>query len=284
MRGSEEFIRRPWSQRDLDRLASLYPGRPTVKVAKLLRRSVRSVYAVAAKLRLRKIEVFLASAESGRLKKGQSWPGMERTQFKKGHIPANKGLRRPGWAPGRMRETQFKKGERSGKAAENWKPIGTIRAASDGYLRIKVREAVHGKEPTGFGNVRAWPLYQRHIWEQHHGPIPPKHIVTFKDRNRSNCAIGNLELITMADNARRNAMWNRYPRELTLAIMANGALKRKIRRRNGKEQDQRPAGSPVYDDRAAQRSRQADGDRARQGRRHGRANDHQLGESGSRHG
>jgi hypothetical protein len=176
-----------------------------------------------------------------------------------------------------MRETQFKKGQRSGVAERNWKPIGTILPDTEGYLRIKLREAVHGKEATGFGNTKVWPLYHRHVWEQYHGPIPPKHIVTFKDRNRANCAIGNLELMSMADNARRNAMWNRYPRELQLAIMANGALKRKLRRINGKEQNQRSAGSPVRDDRGSQRPRQADGDRARQGDQRRRANDHQLG-------
>jgi hypothetical protein len=76
------------------------------------------------------------------------------------------------------------------------------------------------------------------VWEQHNGPIPPKHIVAFKDRNRANCAIENLELMSMADNARRNAMWNRLPPELVQVIMLTGALKRQIKRRQrGTEQD-----------------------------------------------
>lgn len=134
-----------------------------------------------------------------------------------------------------MRETQFKKGCRAGAAENKWLPVGSIRADSEGFLRIKVREALPG-EPAGFGNGKAWPLLNRHTWEQHHGPIPPKHIVAFKDGDRSNCAIENLELISMADNARRNTMWKRYPREVALAIQLNGVLKRKIRRiTNGKE-------------------------------------------------
>jgi hypothetical protein len=100
---------------------------------------------------------------------------------------------------------------------------------------------VYGKEPTEFGNVRVWPLYNRHLWEQKHGPIPPRHLVVFKDGDRGNCVIGNLDLLSMADNARRNGMWQSMPRELAEVIQLNGALKRKLRMANGKEQDNRPS-------------------------------------------
>ena len=129
-----------------------------------------------------------------------------------------------------MRETQFKKGARTGKAAENWKPIGTILPDPEGYLRIKVREAIHGKEASGFGNTKLWPLLQRQVWQEHNGPIPPQHVVVFQDGNRANCAIENLECIHRKELARRNCMWNRYPRELAEAIQLTGALKRKIRK------------------------------------------------------
>lgn len=191
---------------------------------------------MANKHGLKKSQDYLATNPSCRLRKGQSHCGRE-TRFKKGQSPANKGMRRPGWSAGRMRETQFKKGERSGVAAKNWVPIGTILPDSEGYLRIKIREAVYGKEPFGFGNVKVWPLYNRYLWEQHKGPIPPAHLVAFKDGNRQNCVIENLELISRAENARRNVMWNHLPRELAEAIQLNGVLKRRIRRLNGKKQD-----------------------------------------------
>lgn len=136
-----------------------------------------------------------------------------------------------------MKETQFKKGQRSGKAAQNWRPIGSILPHADGYLRIKVREAVHGEEAYGFGNTKVWPLLQRKMWEDHNGPIPPKHVVVFKDKNRQNCAIENLELISRAELARRNRMWNILPRELAEAIQLNGVLKRKLRRIDGEKQN-----------------------------------------------
>lgn len=229
--------RQYWSRVDLLLLNALYPVLPTVTVAKIIGRSVASVYNTAQKLDIHKSQEFLNSSESGRLRKGMTRPGTEATQFKPGHVPANKGLRRPGWAPGRMAETQFKKGRLSGAAAANWKPIGTILPDPEGYLRIKVRDAVHGKEPTGFGNTKVWPLLNRHVWEQHHGPIPKSHNVIFKDGDRSNCAIENLELVSRADMARRNSMWTNYPRELAEAIQLAGALKRKLRNLDAKKQN-----------------------------------------------
>jgi hypothetical protein len=221
----------PWTSGELNRLRALYPIRSTRKVAELLKRSVFNIYGAAATFGLRKTEEYLQSPEACRLRRGtgQSHPGFA-TQFRKGQVPANKGLRRPGYSRGRMKETQFRKGQRSGIAAKNWKPIGTVLADPAGYLRIKVREAVYGAEPTGFGNVRVWPLLQRHVWEQHHGPIPTSHVIALKDHNRQNCVIENLECISRADLARRNVMWNRFPRELAEAIQLNGAIKRKLGR------------------------------------------------------
>lgn len=226
---------RGWSECELQLLAKLYPLRPTVEISSALGRSITAVYAMARTLQLSKSEEFLASAASGRLKKGECRPGSEKHRFPKGHVPANKGARRPGWHAGRMRETQFKKGERSGVAAKNWVPIGTISPDSEGYLRIKIREAVFGKEPTGWGNTKVWPLLSRQIWQQTNGPIPAKHIVSFKDGDRQNCSIENLALLSMADNARRNSIWARMPRDLALVIQLNGVLKRKIRSLHGEE-------------------------------------------------
>lgn len=227
--------RRSWTEEDRAVLRALYPVRSTANVASVLRRSVKSVYANAAILGLRKSAEFLASEESGRLRKGQMRPGSVASQFQPGCVPANKGLRRPGWSPGRMRETQFQKGSRSGVAAQAWKPIGTISSDSGGYLRIKVRDAVYGKEPSGFGNVRVWPLLQRHVWEQHHGPIPPGNVIAFLDGDRTRCVIENLECISRAELARRNTMWGRFPQELAEAIQLNGALKQKLRNLHGQE-------------------------------------------------
>lgn len=43
----------------------------------------------------------------------------------------------------------------------------------------------------------------RVVWELAHGPIPAGYVVHFKDLDRSNCDIGNLELLSVAERARR---------------------------------------------------------------------------------
>lgn len=201
------MARRFWSQSELDVVRKLYPDHDTKRISEQLGRNIRAVYVMADKLGLKKSREYIR--KNCRLQKGHAFG--RATQFQKGLVPHNKGLRRPGWYRGRMRETQFKKGNRTGKAAKNFRTVGTILTDTDGYLRIKVRDAVHAKEPTGFGNGKVWPFYHRYLWEQKHGPIPAGHVVVFKDGNRANCDLENLELISRADLARRNAMWHRMP-------------------------------------------------------------------------
>jgi hypothetical protein len=234
MREGTKRCRQLWSAQDVEFLSSHYPNGRTEDIARQLNRPVHKIYAKAKKLGLAKSQEYLS--EYCRLKPGQSPPGSVSARFTKGHTPANKGLRRPGWSKGRMAETQFKSGNISGFAEKNWKPVGTILPDSVGYLRIKVRERIPGAREFGW-HSNVWKLYHHSIWEQEHGPIPPKHLLVFKDGNRANCKLENLELISMAENARRNQMWTRYPRELAEAIQLNGQIKRKIRRlTNGKEQ------------------------------------------------
>jgi hypothetical protein len=230
------IARHIWTAAESAYLRQRYPDESTQAIAKRLKQPIRKVYAKASMLGLTKTETYLRDPKN---RCGMSKGSLlgEATRFPKGHVPANKGLRSPGCFRGRMRETWFSKGNRSGVAARNWKPVGTILRDTEGYLRIKVREAVHGKEATGFGNVRVWPLLQRHVWEQHHGPIPPRHVIAFRNRDRADCAIRNLECISRADLARRNRMWGRLPDELAQAIQLNGALKRKLRRLNDAKQN-----------------------------------------------
>lgn len=229
--------RKPWTRADDAMLRRLYPDTRTADVARALGRRESGVYQRAYALGLRKSAAYFASPASGRTN-GRQGIG---TRFPKGHVPANKGLRRPGWGPGRMKETQFKPGVRQGVAAQNWRPVGTILTDSEGYQRIKVREAKPG-EAHGFGNVRVWPLLQRHVWQQAHGPIPPGHNIAFKDGNRANCALDNLECISRAEQMRRNTVHN-LPKPLAQTIQLLGALNRRIRRRTRgeEEQDRRPA-------------------------------------------
>ena len=228
----QKLTRIPWKSADDAYIRQTYENTRTDDIAAHLGRTLKTVYNRARVLGLKKSAEFLSDPKSGRwLTKGTSNGAQFR--FPKGHKPHNKGVRRPGYSPGRMAETQFRKGGRSGMAAKNYNPVGTINADTEGFLRIKVRDAVHGKEATGFGNTKVWPLLNRHVWEQANGPIPPKHIVGFKDGNRQNCALENLYLMSMADNARRNSMLGRYPKELIQVIHLKGQLKRRVREKSG---------------------------------------------------
>src|SRR5437868_4293200 len=102
--------RKPWSPAELAQLAAQYPHMKTALIAIMLDRTLSTVYQTAHRLGLTKTREFYASPASGRTC-GRQGIG---TRFVKGQAPANKGLRRPGWAPGRMRETQFKAGVRQG--------------------------------------------------------------------------------------------------------------------------------------------------------------------------
>lgn len=233
----KRWIRQLWTADEEAYLRAHYPDTSTSAIAAHLKRPLGKVYAKATDLGLKKTAEYIRDPKNRcRLLSGANIG--RATRFLKGHVPANKGLRRPGYSVGRMRETQFKKGQRSGAAAKNWVPVGTILRDPDGYARIKVREAEYGKEPYGFGNTRVWPMYNRWLWEHHNGPIPPKHLVVFKDGNKQNCVIENLELISMADNARRNAMWRRFPPALIDVVLAKGALNRaiNIRSRHAREE------------------------------------------------
>lgn len=119
-------------------------------------------------------------------------------------MPPVQGVR--GWsAGGRVRETQFKPGGRP----HSWLPIGSERTSKDGYLQRKVTDT--GYPPRDGVGVHIL------IWREHCGEIPPGHVVVFRDRNKHNLQLGNLELISRAENCRRNSI-HRYPPELKEVI------------------------------------------------------------------
>lgn len=129
--------KRLWSVEDDATLTSRYPHEPTAALARELRRSVNAIYARADILGLNKSAAYLASPDACRLRRGDNVGAP--TRFKKGQVPLNKGLRRPGWGPGRMKQTQFVKGARNGVAARRWMPVGSTRLV-DGYVYRKVAD------------------------------------------------------------------------------------------------------------------------------------------------
>ena len=60
--------------------------------------------------------------------------------------------------------------------------------------------------------------------------MPPKHAVRFKDGDRTNIAIENLELIHRGNLMRKNSVHN-LPKELVRVVQLRGAVVRQINKR-----------------------------------------------------
>lgn len=197
-------------------MEALYPDTPSDRIAEILGRPLTSVYAKAKIMGLTKSEAFLASEASGRLNGSQGVDG----RFQKGLVPWNKGSNYA--AGGRSPETRFKKGNRP----NNWVPIGSERLSKEGYLQRKMTD-------TGYP-PRDWVAVHHLLWLEHNGPIPEKHVVIFKDGNKTNIVIDNLQLLTLAENMRRNTI-HRYPPELRDLMRLNGRVRKAIEKRHEKQ-------------------------------------------------
>lgn len=212
-----------WTPAELATLRARYPHERTDVLAHDLGVSVHKVYGMAASLGLHKSAAFLASGRSGRIQRGRTDPRMTATQFKTGFTPWNKGLKHPkDWAPGRMGETQFKKG-RPACEARNYRPIGSYRVTRDGALERKVTD-----DPS-ICPARRWVRVTRLVWEAAHGPIPPRHVVRFRPGmatiQRDEITLDRLECISMRENMHRNSL-HRLPKPLANLIQLRGALTR----------------------------------------------------------
>lgn len=216
MASHKRIRRRFWTKQEDARLRQLYPRRKTQEIAQLLGKSICSVFYRAGRLKLRKTAKYMASPEACRLRRGDH-PGIA-FQFKSGHVPANKGLRRPGWSPGRMAETQFKKGNHP----HTWKPMGTTRVTKDGYLERKASDTGRPR--------RDWIGEHVLLWRKAHGRIRPGHAVVFQDGNKRNIVLRNLECITRRELLRRNKI-HHYPPELKETILLVGKLRRAIEKK-----------------------------------------------------
>jgi hypothetical protein len=207
--------RENWTPDQEQQLIRLYPDTPMPELERIFSRPDRAIYSKAAALGLKRSAEYMASEHACRLRKGDN-VGAE-FRFKKGNVTWNKGMK--GWSAPGTEATQFKPGQVNGRAAQLLMPIGAERITKDGIRQRKVRS-------DGPPQAR-WKSVHEIIWEEHHGPRPKGCLVVFKDRNRSNLTIENLELITRAENCQRNSI-HRYPPELKQAIRKLSKLKRAI--------------------------------------------------------
>ena len=188
-----------WTKAETDELVKLYPTTLSKDLAIHFGCSIKRIYNRAKRIGLNKDQDWLMSYYK------ENYKGYEHTQFKKGMKSWNKGMK--GLQIG-GKETQFKKGQ----LPHNTKPIG-YRSIRDGYLVERVE--------LGFEFVH------KLLWKEHHGEIPKGMFVVFKDKNRQNICIENLEVIDRVEHIRRNHIQN-LPPELKEVIHIKKQITRKI--------------------------------------------------------
>ena len=148
-------------------------------------------------------------------------------EFKKGSEPVNKGKKLEEYmAPEGIensKRTRFKKGRRPHNFLEGNGHVSIRRDSRTGisYKYLKL----------GDGH---WMELHKHLWEEKHGKLPKQHCLIFKDGNQMNCTLENLELITQAENLRRNReAYLALPEEVKLAIGRLKKIKKAIK--NGEQ-------------------------------------------------
>lgn len=204
-------MRRTWSKSEIDYLVKHFPDDTGPEIATAICRPVTSVYRKAHSLGIVKSKEFMKSHKR-RVFTGEEGRAF---RFEKDHIPWNKD--KNGIITGGV-TTQFK----PGNIPHNNQHDGaiTIRTESDGkqYKWIRISR-------------KNWLMLHVKVWTDKYGPVPEGKIVVFKNRDRMDVRLDNLELITRAENMRRNTI-NRYPEDLKKSMRMLGKLKRVINEKN----------------------------------------------------
>lgn len=216
------MTRKEWTAAEDRLLRRHFPHERSAAVAERLGRSVNAVSMRAHAMGLRKSVAFLSGAMSGRLRAGGNQASIS-TRFKPGDTPWNKGVPgATGLHPNCVR-THFKAGVRQGRAAQLHQPVGATRLVDGGYLSIKISD----EGPFH----RRWRYAHLIAWERVNGPLPAGHAVVFRNGDKTDIRLDNLELITRAQLMRRNSHHGRVPPEVSRLIQLRGALNRQINRK-----------------------------------------------------
>ena len=176
----------------------------------------------------------IAASQLHFLRKNQKWKTGRTGHFEKGAAPWNTG-KKIGNNPGSAK-TQFKNGDRTGRAAALYKPIGSERLINQGYLERKIHDGLP---------VRSrWRFVHLLNWENIHGPIPVGMALKCKG-DRSDTDPSNWELVPRGLlprlNGRHGRDYDHAPAELKPTIMAVAKLEHQLRGKGGSRNAARTA-------------------------------------------
>ena len=171
---------RKWSDEEIEFIREHAMEMPCAELLKLVNDrfgksySLEQLYRVKARCRIKSLNI-------GCYRKGIR--NSPETEFKKGHVPHNKGTHPP--TVGRMAETQFKQGQ----MPHNHKPVGSERI-SYGKIQIKIAEP------------KSWEWLATLIWQSvHKKALPEGCIIRFANEDITDYSPENLVAITKAQNA-----------------------------------------------------------------------------------
>jgi hypothetical protein len=118
------------------------------------------------------------------------------------------------------KSAEFLASSASGRRSKS--PIGKEYISNAGYLMRKVNN-----DPN---EANRWKPVHVIVWEEKHGAVPENCMVAFRDGNKQNIIIENLELVTRREILNRNTI-QRYPKEVIGLLQLQCKLKRTIERR-----------------------------------------------------
>ena len=129
--------------------------------------------------------------------KRKGWKTGRTGRFEKGIVPANKDGTMP--YNENSARTRFKKGNRTGRANQVWKPIGTERVTRDGYVERKIHD--------GMPLQSRWRAVHLIRWEELNGPVPGGHALKCLDGDRGNTDPANWRAVPRAMLPRLAGRW-----------------------------------------------------------------------------
>lgn len=168
-----------WTTKEIEFLKANYADRYNADLAKELGVTSFRISNKAYALKLKKSMAFKQKQAENMIGKSEQF------RFKKGHTPKNKG--RKGWCPSGCEKGWFKKGN----VPHNYKNGEHL--TKDGYIIKSIGE---GKQR----------LKHLHNWEIANGPLPKGYCLSFKDGDKLNTSLDNLELLTRGELLRRNRL------------------------------------------------------------------------------